>query len=258
MTIAVVIPAYNEATTIREVATRALAQLDWVIVVDDGSVDATAQCLATLPVTVLRHGENRGKAASLWRGMAHALERGATGVITLDADGQHRPEDMPRLLALAKDRPRALIVAARLQNQERVPPLRRFANRQANFWISWAAGRPLPDTQSGFRLYPAALLEAVRLPCDRAHSFVFESELLIEAARKGFAIRAVAVEALYYSNARASYYRPFWDTALITKMVAWKLISRGLCLPGLLRCLGVWWRLVPTFDVPLASEKEEL
>jgi glycosyltransferase involved in cell wall biosynthesis len=244
----VVIPAYNEAATIVTVARRSHRQTGWVIVVDDGSTDGTAAQLGELPVTVLRHERNQGKAASLWDGMQHALAHGADAVITLDADGQHRPEDIPSLLAAGRRYPKALIIAARLQGRWRVPRLRRFANRMADFWIAWAAGCPIQDTQSGFRLYPAAILRRLQIPHDPGRAFVFESEILIEAARQGYCPVSVPIEAIYLPQARTSYYRPWRDTAHITRMVAWKLLARGLYLPGLLRSLG----LLPCAKAPSA------
>ena len=103
MKICIVIPAYNEARTVREVASRALQQLGDVIVVDDGSADGTAAALDGLPVTLVSNPVNMGKGASLWRGFSAALAAGAEAVITLDADGQHRPEDIPRILAAISD-----------------------------------------------------------------------------------------------------------------------------------------------------------
>ncbi len=234
-----VIPAYNEAATIADVVRRSCRQIGGVIVVDDGSDDATVAQLQDLPATVLRHERNRGKAASLWDGMQLALAQGADTVITLDADGQHCPEDIPRLLAAGRRYPAALIIAARLQGREQVPWLRRFANGMADFWISWAAGCRIQDTQSGFRLYPAAVLSRLQVAHDRRHSFVFESEILIESARKGCYHMAVPIKARYSRQARPSYYRPLRDTVQITWMVTWKLLSRGLYLQGLLRSLGL-------------------
>lgn len=239
MNIALVIPVYNEATTIANVIDRARRHLEWVIVVDDGSTDGTEEQLQGFPITVLRHSHNQGKAASLWQGMTFALERQANAVITLDADGQHCPEDIPRLVAASQQHPGKLIIAARLGRRAQVPGLRRFAQGMANFWISWAAGYPIQDTQSGFRLYPAEVLRKVTAARDRQHGFVFESEILIEAARQGCYPVAVAIEAIYHRQARTSYYRPLIDTLRIIRMVAWKLASRGFYLQGLLRSTGI-------------------
>jgi len=232
---AVVIPAYNEAATIRGVAERALDQIPSVIVVDDGSSDGTAAALDGLPVTLVRNPRNLGKAASLWRGMALALAEEASAVVTLDGDGQHRPEDIPRLLAAHRRDPDALIVGARLHDGRRMPAERYYANRVANFWIGWAAGQRVEDSQSGFRVYPASLLCALPARLGRAASFVFESEVLIEAGRRGVRLAWVPVPAVYEPGARRSHFRPVADVALITRMVAWKLVSGRLILRGLAR-----------------------
>ncbi len=238
MKTAVLIPAYNEAATIRDVVSRARAQLDYVIVVDDGSSDRTAAQLAGLDITLLRNTQNMGKAASLWRGLQHALELGFEAVVTLDGDGQHRPEDIPRVLAAAYARPGEIVIASRLQNQEHAPPLRLFANRTANFFVSWAAGYFIPDSQSGFRLYPAEVLRRVRVHHARRHSFAFESEILIDAAWRGARSVPVSIKSLYFQAARASHYRAGRDTLAIVRMVAWRLLLRGFNLAGLLRVLG--------------------
>ncbi len=183
--IALVIPAYNEAASLRQVATSALAQHPWVIVVDDGSTDATLQCVADLPLTLLRQPHNQGKAQALWRGMDHALQLGAAAVITMDADGQHRAVDLPRLLAAWHAHPDHIVIGTRLHDRSQFPLKRYLANRFANFWVAWAAGYPILDSQSGFRVYPAHLLRAHRDTCRQAAGFVFESEILIEAGRCG-------------------------------------------------------------------------
>jgi glycosyltransferase involved in cell wall biosynthesis len=234
---AVVIPAYNEASTIREVAIGALEQVGAVIVVDDGSVDGTAGALAGLPVLLLRNSANCGKAASLVRGMEAALAAGVDAVISLDGDGQHAPRDIPKLIEAYEGDPDALVIGARLLERGNIPRERYLANRFANFWIAWAAGQPIADSQSGFRLYPAALLRSVRPRCDRAASFVFESEIVIDAGRRGIKLVAVPVQARYAPQRRRSHFRPIVDIARIVRMVAWKLLARGMDLPGLARSL---------------------
>ncbi len=123
---------------------------------------------------------------------------------------------------------------------ERAPRLRRFANSMADFWVSWAAGCPIRDTQSGFRLYPATLLRELPPPHGDRRGFVFESELLIRAAHQGYRLTTVAVTTLYLAQSRPSHYQPWRDTWRITVMVAWELIKRGLYPLGLLRSLGIW------------------
>ena len=234
---AVVIPAYNEAATIHHVAARALSQISTVIVVDDGSTDSTSQALENLPVTVLRHAQNQGKAASLWRGAQEALRLGAQYVITLDGDGQHSPDDIPLLVqanALCKE---AIIIGSRLHAKKEIPPNRYWANRIANFGISWAAGCPIEDTQSGFRIYPSSVFERMNIAHDQTRSFVFESEVLIEAWHLGLGVVCVPVSIKYAQLPRRSHFRPVQDIARITIMVGTRLLARGLNLGGLVHIM---------------------
>lgn len=255
MKIAAVIPAYNEANTIFEVVSRTCQQVDWVIVVDDGSSDGTAEKLTHLPVTVVRHANNLGKATALWQGIKLAIEKGAEAVLTLDADGQHCPGEIPRLVAAGRRHPDKIIIAARLVKRSSVPIMRRFANAMADFWISWAAGHPILDTQSGFRVYPITLLKQLHKKSSLRHGFVFESEILIEAAKQGYWTKSIAIDAIYPKNARPSYYRPTRDTLLIIRMVAWQLLSRGLYLQGLVATLGLWRPDNPDNNVKTHSTK---
>jgi glycosyltransferase involved in cell wall biosynthesis len=147
MQVAVVIPAFNEAATIADIVGRTLRHTETVIVVDDGSRDGTVAALAGLPVTLIENDANLGKAASLARGFAAARERAMDAVMTLDADGQHPPEEIPRLIAAAAEHPGDIIVATRLKGREQMPRSRRFGNWQADFWIAWAAGYPIRARQ---------------------------------------------------------------------------------------------------------------
>ncbi|HEX7928721.1 MAG TPA: glycosyltransferase family 2 protein, partial [bacterium] len=167
--VAVLIPAYNESATIADIATRARRHSAWVVVIDDGSTDGTGDRLRSLAVEVLRNDTNQGKAAAIWRGAQHVIERGAEALITLDGDGQHRPEDIPRLLDVARRFPGDLVMGARALHPDAAPKLRRFANRFADFWISVAAGYTVRDSQSGFRYYPADVFQRVHVAHDRPH-----------------------------------------------------------------------------------------
>jgi glycosyltransferase involved in cell wall biosynthesis len=233
----VLIPAFNEASTIRGLAERALEVVPRVIVVDDGSTDGTAARLDGLPVTVLVNERNLGKAASLWRGLDHAISQGAGRVVTLDGDGQHSPDDIGRLLHVAGLFPRRIVIGSRLHDKRNFPPRRYYANQFARFWISWAAGYPIADTQTGFRVYPARLFTLVKHADFRAEGFVFESEVLIVAAQRGIRGVGVPIPGIYPKTARPSHFRPVVDIARIVVMVAGHLVRRGMFLPGLWRSL---------------------
>ena len=223
----IVIPAFDEAATIRVLAEAALALCPRVVVVDDGSRDGTAERVADLPLTLLRHDENRGKAASLRSAFAHALRHDAEAAITLDGDGQHDPADLPRLLAAWRAHPGRMVIGSRLHDRAAFPPSRWFGNRFACFWISWAAGHTIADSQTGLRVYPRSVMTLALdggAPSDR---FTFESEILIEAARRGIHTVSVPIESRYEEDRRASHFRPLRDVSRITRMIAWRLIRGG-------------------------------
>lgn len=235
---AVVIPAYNESATIRQVATAALQHSPVVIVVDDGSSDDTTDQLQDLNVEVLRNVTNLGKAGSLWRGLEYAItHKGAEAVITLDGDGQHDPRDIPDLLNEARINPHSVVIGARLLNRENAPKARLFANNFADFWVSWAAGQFVQDSQSGFRLYPKSLINNVNVPHSHSRGFVFESEILIEAGRRGHKIISTPIASKYHENARPSHFKAGQDITKIVLMITWKLVSRGTYAQGLVRSL---------------------
>ncbi|MDB5896800.1 MAG: glycosyltransferase family 2 protein [Ramlibacter sp.] len=233
----IAIPAYQEAATIRALAQDALAQSPNVIVVDDGSTDGTAAQLQGLPVTLLVHAHNRGKEASLRTAFAHALAQDAACVIAMDGDGQHDPADAPPLLAAWRRHPERIVIGSRLHDRSQFPVARWRANRFACFWISWAAGHPIADSQSGFRAYPAEVMRLALGPKVRGSRFTFESEVLIEAARHGHPTLAMAIAGRYPANARPSHFRPVWDIAQIVLMVGGRLLRSGMAPAGLWRSL---------------------
>lgn len=234
----VVIPAFNEAATIGNVIESCLRAGCTVIVVDDGSDDDTAAIAGRYPVELLGNETNSGKAASLVKGMRRAIERGADIVVTMDGDGQHRPEDLAPLLACAAKNPGAIIIGSRLHDSDAFPRARYIGNRIADFWISWACGYRVEDSQSGFRLYPAGLVGGIDLPHGPERGFVFESEILIEAARSGARSVSAPIPALYDGVLlRGSHFQPVRDVLRIIRMVAWRLISRGLYPQGLWRVI---------------------
>ncbi|MHB8913325.1 MAG: glycosyltransferase family 2 protein [Lysobacter sp.] len=224
--IAVVIPALNEALRIRGVVEGALAHCANVIVVDDGSEDDTAARIADLPVTVLRHTRRLGKGASLRDGFAEALRRGCRGVVTMDGDGQHAADDIPRLLDAGNRYPGHIVIGARLRKRALQPAYRRMANHFGDWGIAWGTGYQIADTQSGQRLYPAAVVALADVP---GEDFVFEAQILISAARAlGTRCVSIPIESRYQCNDsdeqfRASHFKPMRDFGRIT----WHIVAQS-------------------------------
>src|SRR5690606_10177474 len=162
--VAVVIPALNESLRIRDVVRDARTHCDHVIVVDDGSDDDTAERIADLDVTVLRHPRRMGKGAALRSGFAQARRIGARAVTTMDGDGQHSGADIPRLIDAANRHPGCVIVGARLRKRAAQPFYRRIGNDFGDWGIAWGCGFRVVDSQSGQRLYPHAVYTLEDVP----------------------------------------------------------------------------------------------
>jgi hypothetical protein len=216
----VLVPAHDEASTVGAIVRRARAHAR-VLVVDDGSTDATASMAADAGAEVLRHGRRLGKAQAIRTGIAAARARGATHVVTLDADGQHDPDDVPALLAAAG--PRTIVVGARPLDDGALSPGRAEAIVVAGFFVNWASGLRLADTQSGFRIYPVALFDEVRGRCG---GFVLETEVLVAAATRGWTVREVRVRALPRAAAR-SRFRPIADGVAIGAYLGGRALARA-------------------------------
>jgi glycosyltransferase involved in cell wall biosynthesis len=226
----VVIPALNESLRIREVVEGALAQCPNVIVIDDGSDDGTSDCIADLPIVLLRHPQRLGKGASLREGFAEALRRGFDGVLTMDGDGQHLADDIPRLLDAALRHPGALVIGSRLRKRAQQPIHRRLANEFGDWGISWGCGYRIADTQSGQRYYPANVCALGDVP---GEDFVFEAQILISASRAlGVRVVSVPIESRYQgpgvgAQFRKSHFRPMRDLWRITSHVAAQILANG-------------------------------
>ena len=228
--VAVVIPALNEALRIRDVVQGALAQCPHVIVIDDGSDDGTAERIADLPVTLLRHARRMGKGASLRDGFREALRQGRDGVLTMDGDGQHSAEDIPRLLAAAARHPGHVVIGARLRKRANQPTYRRLANQFGDWGIAWGTGYQVADSQSGQRYYPAAVCALDDVP---GEDFVFEAQILISAARElGTRCVSVPIESRYKTvhsgeQFRASHFKPLRDFSRITMHIVRQSLRIG-------------------------------
>ena len=228
--IAVLVPALNESLRIREVVQGALEQCPNVIVVDDGSTDGTHERIADLPVILLRHARRMGKGESLRDGFREAARRGWRGVLTMDGDGQHSADDLPRLLEAANRHPGCLVIGARLRKRAAQPIHRRLANEFGDWGIAWGTGYQVADSQSGQRFYPAEVIALEDVP---GEGFVFEAQIVISAARiLGTRCVSVPIESRYRSAGcqeqfRASHFRPLTDLYRITSHIVLQALRYG-------------------------------
>ncbi|VAW46067.1 hypothetical protein MNBD_GAMMA03-198 [hydrothermal vent metagenome] len=234
---AIVIPAYNETLTIRYVILEALKLTSLVIIVNDASTDDTAQIVQTTDAILINLPLNGGKANALQIGFNKALALNVEAVITLDGDAQHHPADIPKLWEYFRHSFNTLCIGSRLKDRQNAPYARRIANEIADFWVGWAAGQPIADSQSGFRLYPSPLLKQLAFPYENKSGFVFESEVLIDAAHLGYDFAFIPIDTVYAENRRASHFRAGFDITQITFMVAKKLLRKWMNVSGLVASL---------------------
>lgn len=210
----VAVPVYNHAPTLRAVVLGLLERHPHVLVVDDGSDDLEPEVLAGLPVRMVRHGRNRGKGAAIRTAALEARRQGMSHIVTIDADGQHDPADLPLFLEAVAADPLAVIVGARDFNTENVPGSSRFGRAFSNFWLRVQTGVILSDVQSGYRAYPLIVLENLRCTENR---YSFEVEVLVRAAWAGFRLREVNIRVHYPPKGeRVSHFRAFMDNAHIS------------------------------------------
>jgi glycosyltransferase involved in cell wall biosynthesis len=196
------IPGYNEGPRIGRVVRAALEHLP-VIVVDDGSADDTAARAREAGATVIDQRPNLGKGVALRAGFARAIDAGYDAVLTLDADGQHDPAEIPRFLgAFATDPPPDLVIGRR--DFRSMPPIRRLSNELGGRAFSWAVGQPIPDNQSGYRLVGRRIMEAT-LASDEG-GFEFEVEMITTCIRLGGMIAWVPIRTIYAGE--PSHIRP--------------------------------------------------
>jgi len=213
--IAIAVPAYQAAATIADVVERSLAISPTVLVVDDGSVDATGELAHEAGAEVLRLQHNRGKGHALCTAFSHLFAAGFDRIVTLDADGQHLPEEIPVLLKAAPGAD--LVLGTRDHVFAEMGGLRRVSNRLSSKLISRLAGLQLSDIQTGFRLYTRHLLDATGFPEPR---FQAESAVVIRAGRLGMQVRSVAVRLGAADGRMTSHYRPLVDGLRIGLAVA--------------------------------------
>lgn len=217
----VLIPAYNAERSVGGVVAEVKKVMDDVVVVDDGSVDRTGDAARDAGAHVLVHEQNRGKGAALKTGFRYACEHGYDGVITLDADGQHLPHEIPRFLECRANTGADLIIGGRAHLFGQMLPRRRMANRFSAWSIAKASRTGVTDSQSGFRFYSARLLRGVKLHTD---GFDMESEVIVRAGCGGFQVVTTPIELGFVDGVSTSHYKPLMDTLRI----AWTVFRARL------------------------------
>ena len=213
-TVAAVIPAYFEEKHVADVVRRTLAVLDHVLVVDDGSTDATATRAREAGGEVIVHPQNVGKGESIKTGLRHWLARDFVYALVLDADGQHLPEEITRFIEAASMTRAELLLGTRMHDVSEMPLVRRLTNRYMSNKISRLCGQPIPDTQCGFRMIHRGLIPDLLGGAER---FDYETEMLILASRKGCRVESVPITTVYSDE--VSSIHPVRDTIRFFKLI---------------------------------------
>jgi glycosyltransferase involved in cell wall biosynthesis len=220
----VLIPAYNAAETVGRVikAIHEVSPRLATLVVDDGSEDATAGVARDAGAVVLKHGENKGKGAALRTGFEEFLRRSEKAVITIDADGQHSPGEIPNLIECWIKEKADIVIGTRKRDVKHMPALRIFTNTVSTWLVSLSAGRRIPDSQSGYRLLTRQVIDTIRTT---SRGYGAESEILIKAASSGLKIGSAPISTIYENE--KSYIHPLKQPllfmGLIIKSLFWRL-----------------------------------
>jgi glycosyltransferase involved in cell wall biosynthesis len=204
------VPAYQAEPTVGEVVRGLLPHVSRVVVVDDGSTDATSEEAARWGATVVRLPANRGKGGAVRAGLEEALSGPVTHVAFVDADGQHDPADLPLLLAAAREGD-DFVIGSRMDGSDDIPAVRFRTNEIGSRILTRMTGHDVEDGQSGYRVVAASVLRKLRLT---ARGYSIETEMLLKAAPHVRRLRHVPVRAIYASA--PSHYRPFRDTWIIS------------------------------------------
>ncbi|MGQ0829131.1 MAG: DUF2062 domain-containing protein [Bacteroidota bacterium] len=219
----VIIPTHNNGQTIAKVIEDVQAYTSNIIAINDGSTDFTSDILKNISdIKVISYNPNKGKGFALRIGLKHAQEKGYRYVITIDSDGQHFAEDIPVFIDKIEQEPDSLIVGARNLHQENMPKKNTFGNKFSNFWFRFQTGINLPDTQSGYRLYPIEKIKNTRYFTSK---YEFEIEVMVKAAWRGINVTSVPINVFYAEKEkRITHFRPFQDFTRISILNTWLTI----------------------------------
>ena len=211
--VCIIIPTYNNARTLKRVIDSVLDYSPYVIIVNDGSTDATSEILKNYRnLTQIHHPENSGKGMALRNGFKKAMELGYDYAITIDSDGQHFATDISGFIEEIEANGEQLLIGSRNMKQEGVPGKSSFGNNFSNFWFWFETGIRLEDTQSGYRLYPLQKIPKKYF----TNKFEFEIEIIVRSAWKGIPVKNMPIRILYDPNERVSHFRPFKDFTRIS------------------------------------------
>jgi glycosyltransferase involved in cell wall biosynthesis len=214
MKICAVIPAFNNETTISKVVEKTRREIDHVVVIDDGSTDETARLAEDAGAHVIRVSKNTGKGNALSIAFRYALVNDFDAIITLDADLQHDPYEIPKFIKDHAINRSKIVVGARLHAKGKMPRVRYTNNIIGTYTFSWLIGQPVEDSQCGFRLYDHEVMKNIHILND---GFEAEADILLRAGKRGYRIGFVPIKTIYFSNRQTrSYYRPVRDTFRIS------------------------------------------
>lgn len=227
MGICVIVPTYNNQKTVKRVIESVLEYTDDLIVVNDGATDTTPDILNEFgdKITLISYVPNKGKGYALRAAFAKATALGYHYAITIDSDGQHFADDIPKFVEVHRSHPDAVIMGARNLEAEGMAAKSSFANRFSNFWFRLQTGIYMPDTQTGFRLYPLQKIENLTLFTNR---FEFEIEVIVKLAWRDVPFVSVPIQVKYDPNERVSHFRPGPDFTRISFLNAWFTILTAL------------------------------
>ncbi|MDR2824666.1 MAG: glycosyltransferase family 2 protein [Prevotellaceae bacterium] len=207
--ICVIVPTYNNVRFLKTTLDDILQYTNNVIVINDGSTDQTDEILKNFAkrITVLSYTKNKGKGYALRCGFDIAENQGFRYAITMDSDRQHMGGDLPLFYEKIAQNPDSVIIGSRLLKQKNMPASNTFANKFSNFWFTVQTGKHLPDTQTGFRLYPLRQMHGMR---PLLHRYESELELLVRLAWRNVSIFPIKINVNYPPD-RVTHFRPFWD-----------------------------------------------
>ncbi len=217
-----IIPAYNEEEKVGEVVRKALKHVDDVIVIDDGSLDKTLENSLDAGAIVVRHLKNRGKGAALKTGFKHALNLNGDIIITLDADGQHDPQEIPLFIKKINEG-FDVVIGSRFLGEKTKMPLQRVLSNKITTLLLRFFGVKVSDSQSGFRAFKKEVLKEIKFNSER---YIAESEILIETAKKKFRIGEVNIKTTY--EGYSSKINPFLDTLQFIWLILKKTFEKLL------------------------------